>query len=125
MNTNLVALLAAIKCLADAANDTVAALKPGQSAVARLAAYYNLIPDIESLVPQIGLIPAEVAALQPADYVSLTSSLVADLAISDVKAQAIIAASLKLLTDIALTVVPDVQALLSAIKTTPPVPAAS
>lgn len=126
MSTNLQALKSAIKTVADAVNDTVAAIKPGQSIVARVANYYNLVADLESLVPQIGDIPAEVSALAAADYLTLTSELVTDLAVSDAKAQAIITASLKLLSDLALTILPDVEALVAATKmTVAPAPAPS
>lgn len=122
---NLSALSQAIKLLADAVKDTMAALQPGQSAMAKLLAYSNLVPDIEALIPQIGSIGSEVGSLSPADYVTLTSQLVSDLAISDVKAQAIIASSLKLLSDLAVVILPDVQALISAAKSSDVVAPAS
>lgn len=121
---NLKALSQAIKTLADAVKDTMAAIQPGQSILGRLASYSNLIPDLEALIPQIGDIVGEASALKPEDYVTLVSLLVTDLAVTDEKAKAIIAASLKLLSDLALVIVPDAQSLIAAINT-PAAPAPS
>lgn len=123
MATNLAALQGAIKLVADAALDTVNAIKPGQSTLSRLLAYKNLVEDVVALVPQIGDIPAELKALQPADAAVLASSLAIDLALPAGKAADTLNASLKLLSDLVLVVLPDVEALVAAIKE-PAAPAA-
>ena len=116
MPTNLTALTSALALIADAAKDTVLALVPGQSVLSELLDYENLIADLENLVPQIGQIPTEVSQMVPEDYLTLTQTFVTDLAITNEKAQTIIAASLQLLNDLVLKVLPDVEALVAAVK---------
>jgi hypothetical protein len=113
---NVTALQAAIKMLTDAINDTLSAVEPNQNILKEVFDYENLLPDLIALVPQIGQIPSEVSALQPADYASLLQGLVSELNVTNEKAQAIIAASLKVLADIATVVVPDVQNLIAVIQ---------
>lgn len=115
MATDLTALKAAIKLVADATVDTVKAGSDATS-IGKIAEYQNLIPDLMSLVPQIGNIPTEASALQPADYQALIAELAADLNLPAGKVQSIVAASLKLLQDVVTVMVPDVQALLLAVK---------
>lgn len=116
MTPNQQALKSAIKTVADAVNDSIAAAKPGQSVIARVANYYNLVADLENLIPQIGDIPAEISGLQMVDYVALVGELVTDLSVTEDKAKAIITASMKLLSDLATVIYPDVQALIAATK---------
>lgn len=116
MATNKDALYAALKLVADAAQDTVQAIQPGESTLSRLLAYKNLTGDLFALMPQIGDIPAEAKALDPAGYADLCSHFVADLAITDAHAQAIVGAGLKLLNDVVSVIVPDAEALVAAIK---------
>lgn len=115
MATNLSALKAAIKLVADAATDSIKAAGDATSA-AKLSEYSNLLPDVMALIPQIGDVPVEAKALAEADYSTLLQELVADLALPEGHVKQVIAASLKLLTDIAMVVVPDVEALIAAIK---------
>ena len=115
MSTNLTALQSAIKLVADAAMDSVKAIGDSNTA-SKMAEYENLIPDLMALVPQIGQIPAEASALQPADYAALIQILATDLALPAGHVEGIITVSLKLLTDIVTVIVPDVQALIAAIQ---------
>lgn len=115
---NLTALKALIKLLAHAAADTVTAIKDPGGAAAKLADFSNLVPDIMNLAPQLGNI--SFSGLAPADYVALVSELATDLAIPDAHAAGIVNASLKIIEDL----VPDVQALIAAIKAAPPAVAA-
>jgi hypothetical protein len=125
MSSNLQALQSAIKLLADAAEDTVEALQPGETALQRLFAYENLGADLMALIPQMSDIPSEASQLAPSDYVTLAQSLVDDLAITNPQAESIIAASLKLLNDLATTILADVDSLVAAIRATlPPTPPA-
>lgn len=110
------ALLAIIVLISDAVKDTAAALQPGQSMLAKLSGYGNLVADITALVPQLGDVPAQVAALQPTDYVDLVGDLVTKLSITNPKAEAIVEASLGLLSEIAGPVLSKVEALAAAIK---------
>lgn len=110
------ALVAIIKLVADAAKDTAAALQPGQPLLAKLSGYSNLITDVEALIPQIGDVKGELNGLQPADYVELAGVLVADLALSDAKAAAIVTASLNLLGELAGPVYTKTWALIEAVK---------
>lgn len=114
--TNLTALTSAIKLLSDAVLDSISAIQPGQSIITKLFDYENLIGDLESLLPNIGDIPTEVSQLQPEDYLTLVNTLVTDLNVTDVKAKAIITASLTTLHDIVLILLPDFEVLVSAIK---------
>lgn len=129
MATNVAALQSAIKLVTDAVKDVVAVIAPGQSVLAKLMQCENLIEDLTVLIPQAGQIPAEVKALAPSDAVALVDGLVVDLGISNVHAEGIVNASLKLLTDLATVIILDVEALISAIKAPAgvavPAPAAS
>lgn len=116
MATNLTALSSAIQLIADAANDTVQALQPGQSILQTLLDYENLIGDLEVLIPQIGDIPSEISQIGAAEYVTLIDTLVADLEISNEKAKAVVDAAVKLLNDLVLTILPNVECLVAAIK---------
>lgn len=125
MSTNLPALQSAVNLLADAIKDTANALEPNQSMVQKLSQYQNLIGDIMALAPQIGAIPAEAKSMIASDYLTLVEGLVARLAISNQHAQQVLDAVMKLLSDVVLTVVPDVEAVIAAVKGAPqPVPAA-
>lgn len=110
------ALIALIKLVADAAKDTVAALQPGQSLLVKLASYQNLISDVQALAPQVGDLKAEVAALKPEDYVALAGVLVADLALEQGKAQAIVTASLDLAAELVGPVLTKAEAVVAAVK---------
>lgn len=111
--TNLSALQAAIKLLADLINDSIKAA--GDSSIPlKLEEFSNIIPDIMALIPAIGLIPTEAAALQPADYGSLVASFSNDMALPEGKAANIINASVKIISDLASIIIPDVQALIVA-----------
>lgn len=116
MATNVAALQSAVKIVADAIKDTLAALQPGQSLVAKVLDFENLVTDVAALIPVIGDIPSEVKAMAPTDAVALVDGLVVDLAISNEHAKAIAESSVKLLSDLAIVIVPDVQALIAAIK---------
>lgn len=122
-STDLTALTSAIALVADAVTDTLVAVEPGQSIFGKLLDYENLVGDLENLLPQIGNVPAEVSALEPADVVTLVQTLVTDLGITDVKANAILAASIALLNHILTVILPDVTALITAINSVDPVPA--
>lgn len=111
--TDLSALTAALDLLVDAGKDTMSAQG---NALQRITAYENLVPDLMALVPKIGDIPEEAKALKPEDYMSLTKHVVERLAVSDAHAQGVIDASINLLNDLVTYIVPDVTALLAAIK---------
>jgi len=112
-----VALLAAIKILADGAKDAAEAIEPGQSFVAKVEDFENLIQDGIAAASAGGIteLKAEIAALQPSDYVSLTAVLVADLSFSQAKAQAICKAALQVLSD-EVPVIANIEALVAAAK---------
>lgn len=118
-----IALLSAIAVLTDGFKDIEAALKPGQSVFQRVQDFQNLIPDAIAEAQSGGIdeLKAEIAALQPSDYVSLAGVLVADLSIADAHANAIVQAALKVMGDVA----PDVMPLIAAIANKPaPAPVA-
>lgn len=116
VTTDVTALTSALNLIADAANDTIAAATAGTTAAQKVMDFENLLPDLMALIPQIGNIPAEAKALQSADYITLVESFVTRLGVTNTHAEAIIAASLKLLTDIVNVIIPDVQGLVAAIK---------
>jgi hypothetical protein len=116
MATGTKALQAAIKLVADAVDDTVETVAAGGNPITAVLKYENLIGDLITLVPQIGEIPAEAKALTPADYVALVNALVADLGVTDAHAGSIIEASVALLSELATTILPKVQALIAAVK---------
>jgi hypothetical protein len=108
MATNLSALQAAIKLLADAVTDV--------ASKGSVLTYLGLLPDLMGLVPQIGDIPAEVKSMQPQDYVTLAESLAQDLQIPSAKVQGIIQASLVMLNALVGSVLPAVEQLVAAIQ---------
>lgn len=113
--TDLSALKKAIKLVSDAVNDSIKASKD-ESGAAKMLEYQNLIPDVLNLLPDIGLIPQEAGHLQPEDFASLLAEVATDLALPVGKAEEVVKASIKLLSDVAVVVVPDVAALIKAIK---------
>lgn len=118
MATDISALSNVIKLIVDAGKDTVAAIQPNQSVIGRFLAYENLIGDLFSVVPSLGEIPAEVAALSVADYAALAAVLAQDIAANNANATAVINAALKVLQDV-VAIVPDVEALVAAVKPAP------
>lgn len=113
MATDLTALQAAIKLVADVIVDTE---KAATTPANKFLAYANIIPDIEALIPKIGELPAEVTALAPQDYATLLTTFAADMTLSTAKAQALLASSVKLISDLITYIVPDVQAVIAATK---------
>ncbi len=119
MAQNLDALKSAVKVVAHAVSDSIKAAKD-TTAAARMAEYSNLLPDVMELLPKIG--DLSLTNLAPSDYVSLVQELATDLVVPDAHAAAIIQASMKLIEDL----VPDVLALVAAIKNAQnPVPVAA
>lgn len=118
MATNLAPLKAAIKLVADGVADGIKAAGEATSA-AKLVDFQNLIPDILTLLPQIG--DLSVNGLSSQDYATLLAELATDLAIPNSHIAGIVNASVKLLQDIVVVIVPDVEALVEAIKQAPPV----
>lgn len=115
MATNLQALTDAVNLLGDAVKDSIAAASDS-NAVSKTLEFENLVPDLFPLISQIGDLSTEMKNLQPADYITLVTQLASRMAIQNVHAEAIVAASIKLLTDLITTVLPDVQALIAAVK---------
>lgn len=116
MAANLAPLKAAIKLIADATRDVMKAAGETNPTM-KLLDFQNLIPDVLALMPQIGNI--SLSGLSPADYSTLLTELATDLALPAGHTAAIINASIKLLEDIALVIVPDVEALIAAAKAAP------
>ena len=56
--TNLKALQDAVKLIVDAVNDSIKVAATGGNPLVALASYQNLIPDLMTLAPEIGEIPA-------------------------------------------------------------------
>ena len=104
---NLPALLAALKVVGDVVSDATAG--------AGVDGYANVLPDLITLLPQIGQISAEVKTLQPADYESLVQQFAGYLNLGTGKAEAVLAAAVKLLADLQ-PIVADVQAIIAATK---------
>lgn len=116
MAANLVPLKAAIKLIADAANDAIKAAGDTNPTL-KLLDFQNLIPDVLALLPQIGSI--SLSGLAPADYTALLTELTTDLALPAGHTAAIINASIKLIEDLIAVIVPDVEALVAASKAAP------
>lgn len=116
MATNLTALQAGIKLVADVVVDSEKAAKDS-GLPTKIADFGNILPDILSLLPQIGEIPSEAKALGATDYATLMANLVADLGLPhDSKLEKIADAAIKMISDIATYIVPDAEALLAAVK---------
>ena len=98
-------LQAAIKLVADAASDVV-------SGASGIAGYENLLPDLIGLLPQIGQIKSDISALSPADYEVILVDLAKDMNLPAGKTASVVAASVKLLTDLAT----DIEAVVAATK---------
>lgn len=118
MAKDLSAIKAAIKLVADAAND-VAQLQTSDSAAAKIVKFQNLIPDVLALIPQIGNISAEIDGLSPSDYGSLLAELATDLVIPNSKIGGIVTASIKLIEDLVVVILPDVQAIIALSASAP------
>lgn len=116
MKTDLSALKAAVKLLADAAMDTEKVILTGGSPLAALIAYRNLVPDIMALAPQIGDVPVEASAMKPDDYVTLIGELAKDLSLTDAHAGMVLDKALTLLQTVTGSVAPQVMALVDAVK---------
>lgn len=111
------ALLALVNTIVDAGVDTVKALQPGQSVAQRFAQYENLVADAVADVSSIGDLANEAKALAWQDYLSLSGAAVVRCGFASAKAQAVVSAVLKAIGDLATgSVVPDVLAIISAIK---------
>lgn len=113
--TNLKPLQDAIKLLADVAIDSVKAAGDS-SPVAKAVEFENLLSDLLVLIPEIGEIPASAEHLLPEDFVTLTQNLAEDLVLPNGKAMNLITASITLLKNIELYIVPNIQAIIAAAK---------
>ncbi len=113
--TDITVLKNAIKLVAHAVNDSVKAAADATLA-AKFVDFQNLIPDVLVLLPNIGEIPKEAAHLDPEDYAALLAEIATDLTLPPGKTEEIVKASIKLLSDVALVMVPDVAALIAAAK---------
>lgn len=111
MGNNIQALNAAIKLVADIANDAL-----NTTGVTVINRWANLLPDIMTLLPSISDLPAEAKALQAEDYETLLNSLAGYLNLGSGKAEAVLQASVKLLADLQKVILPDVEALIAATK---------
>jgi hypothetical protein len=99
------ALQAAVKLLADAASDVA-------SHASGVAGYENLLPDLLGVLPQVGQIGAQIKALEPADYETLLATVASDLSLPTGKTALVVAASMKLLENLAT----DIEAVVAASK---------
>lgn len=113
--TDISALKKAIKLVADAVNDTIKA-SGDSNGTAKLMEYQNLLPDILNLLPVIGEIPKEAEHLDAEAYAALIAELAADLILPIGKTESVVKTSLKLLSDVAVVIVPDVLAVIAATK---------
>jgi hypothetical protein len=107
LTPNVPALLAACKVLADVINDVAAG--------STVDGYANILPDLITLLPQIGEIGTEAKSLATSDYETLVSQLAGYLNLGTGKAESVLQASIKLLADLQPVVI-DVQALIAAAK---------
>lgn len=117
MNPNLAALQSLVALVAQAIKAGEAAAQPGQSSLQRILDFEGVAPAVLAFLPQIGNL--SLAGLMPSDYVSLAESLVTDLGFSNAHAKAIIDASFQLVNNAVKYTLPDVQALVAAIKAAP------
>ncbi len=113
--TDISALKKVVKLVADAVNDSIKASADADG-TAKLMEFQNLIPDILALLPSIDEIPKEIHLLDAESYAALVAELAVDLVLPVGKTENIVKASLKLLGDIVLVIVPDVQAIAEAAK---------
>lgn len=113
--TDLTALKKAVKLVADAVSDSIKAAAD-TSGAAKLIEFQNLVPDILNLIQDIGSVPAEASHLAPEDFATLIAELAADLVLPVGKTEELVKTSLKLLSDIAVVVLPDVAAVIAAAK---------
>lgn len=114
--TNLKALQDAVKLIVDAVNDSIKVAATGGNPLVALASYQNLIPDLMTLAPEIGEIPADVSAMNPSDYVTLVTGLVGQLGLTDAHVGTILGAALGLLQHIVADVLPSTTALIAAVQ---------
>jgi hypothetical protein len=116
MAANQTALLAGIKLLVDAGKTVVTDLSAGGSF--KLADIEAIFPDVVAAVEAGGVsdIVAEVKSLTASDIPALASVVASDLGLTNAHSEAIVNASIKVITDVASQGVPDTLALLAAIK---------
>jgi hypothetical protein len=113
---NLKPVQDAIKLIMDVILGSIGASEGG-SAASILSDFSNVMGDLMVLLPEISQFPSP-SSLAPADYEVLVASVAADLVLpaGDAKAKAIVDASLKLLSDLVGSIVPDFLAIMSASK---------
>lgn len=105
----LAALKSAVKLVAHVVSDSMKALKDATLA-AKLADYSNIIPDLQTMLPEMGDI--SVSSLAPEDYAALVVEIGQDFQLTDAHAEAIVTASIALIVGL----IAPVKALMSAIK---------
>ena len=113
-STKYPTITALILLVANVAKD---AAVQGETLVQKLEASVVLVPQALALIPNVSLLGAEVSALKasPLDLEAGAELLVADLAFSSPKAQAVIAAAFPL-AEALVGLVPQVSALVAAMK---------
>lgn len=101
--------------VASAVHDTEKAIKDGGNALAAILDYEDLAPELLAFLPHVSGINAEIKMMGPADYAAAAEELVADLAIQNGSAQAIIRAAFPVVDKLA-ELEPLVMTLISQIK---------
>lgn len=109
MSTDINGLKAAIGLVAHTVS---AVMKSGGKF--EIGNHQRLIPDIFALVPVIGEIPAEAKDLDPNEMSELVAHFAAELALPVGRTQRVVEASIKLIHDIVVVIVPDVKAVIEA-----------
>lgn len=115
MNSKYPAFFQLLVIIGKAIGDAEEALKPGQGILQRLLGFEDLVPELIKFLPEASKISGEIKAMGPDDYVAAAEQLVAELAIDNAKAQAVLAASFPIVHDLA-AMAPKVENLIKALK---------
>ena len=94
------ALAAVVQFVADAFNDYEAYAAGAKSPVSGMVAFGNLVPDVVSVIANVGSLPAELKELDTTAIEALVEDLAARLNLSTPHAQQVLAASVKLVNEI-------------------------
>lgn len=93
-------LKAVLALVVDTVNVGVQALKDGKVSLSDLPLLVNLVPELVPAVSGLSKVPAELKDLTEDEAIDVTTFVMGKLAVDSAKAQAVVAASLKLLVGV-------------------------
>lgn len=108
--------------LAELAKDAEHALKDAGGVIAKAMDFEPMVPEVLAFLPVVGGLSAEIKKMGPVDYAHAAEELVAELAITNGSAQAVIRAAFPIVDDLA-ALAPKVVNLINVIHGAKPLDA--